>query len=263
MNCEGRCNVHQRARASPWQRARTYAPRPSIAVADAVEVPGVRQVVEAVGRCITFDTAELPEEFFPAHLSVAVVESVFRFEPAHEAQSSQAARRYCRHFGLAHTRRNMFDLPSVDEQETLTELIGHYDELGAERMANEVFETSCHVSETAACKVGTVVHMANALRQVGVEVLQDVQDWPAHALDEALCSVPGTDRAMARLLLTYAGDDDFVVGDDYVRRFVSEATGYHGVSASWAAHLVCQAAYEFVLSPRHLDYRIYRYLAGR
>ena len=263
MNGEGRGHVHQSARASPWQRERAHELRPSITLAGADEASGVRQVAEAVGRCITFDAAELPEEFFPAHLSVAIVEAVFRFEPGHGAQSSQVAKRYCRRFGLAHTRRDMFDLPPVDEQETIAELIGHYDERGVERMANEVFETSCSVPGTMACSAETVVRIAEALRRVGVDVLQDVQDLPAHDLEEALCSVPGTDRAMARLLLTYAGDDDFVVGDDYVRRFVAEATGHRTVSASWATHLVCQAAYQLALSPRHLDYRIYRCLVGR
>ena len=111
---------------------------------------------------------------------------------------------------------------------------------------------------------GERLHIAKALRHIGVDTLQDVQDRrPAQELEEALRSVPGMDGSMARLVLTYAGDDDFVVGDDQVRRFVAEATGQRTVSASCAVYLVSQAAYECVLSPRHLDYRIYCYGAGR
>ena len=263
MNGEAPRVVHQRTLASPWTRDETHSPGASITSTGAAKVAGVRQVVEAVGRCISFDAAELPEEFFPTHLSVAIIEAVFRFQPEPEESSSQITQRYCRQFGLTHRRRNMFELPPTEEQETLADLIAHFAEWGVEGMAREVFKTSYHVPGTTMCRADTVLQMARALRDIGIDVLQDVQDRPAQELEETLCSVPGTDRSMARMLLTYAGDDDFVLGDDPVRRFVAEAIGNRTVSASWAAHLVCQAAYEIVLSPRHLDYRIYRYRAGR
>ena len=249
--------------ASPWPRGETHSRQESITPADATKASRVRQIVEAVGRNISFDSTELPKEFFPAHLSIAIIEAVFRFQPGQEEQSSQIAKRYCRHFGLTHRRRNMFELPPVDEQETVANLIGHYDERGVKGMANEVFETSCRLPGTATCRAESVLHIAKALRHIGVDALQDVQNRPAQELEEALRSVPGMDGSMARLVLTYAGDDDFVVGDDHVRRFVAEATGQRTVSASCAAYLVSQAAYESVRSPRHLDYRIYCYGAGR
>lgn len=263
MSDEGGSNVHQHTPASPWLGRRAHSPGQLSTATDAEDTSGIRNVVEAVGRCITFEETELPEAFFPAHLSVAIIESVFRFDSERKEQSSQVGQRYCRHFGLERRRRNMFELPLVDEQETVSDLLGHYDERGVEGMSNEVFGISCHDPETATCGAETVLNIGKALRHIGVDVLQDVQHQSAHEFERALCSVPGTGRHLARLLLTTSGDDDFVVTDDYVQQFVAEATGDRTVSASWAAHAVCQAAYEFVLSPRHLDYRIYCYLAGR
>ena len=264
MDSEARRIVNLCTPASPWPRGETHSRRTSITRTDATQASRVRQVVEAVGRNLSFDSAELPKEFFPAHLSVAIIEAVFRFQPGQEEQSSQIAKRYCGHFGLTHRRGNMFELPPVDEQETVANLIGHYDERGVKGMANEVFETSCRFPGTAMCRAESVLHIAKALRHIGVDTLQDVQDRRlVQELEEALRSVPGMDGSMARLILTYAGDDDFVVGDDQVRRFVAEATGQRTVSASCAAYLVSQAAYEFILSPRHLDYRIYCYGVGR
>lgn len=264
MNHEAQPDTHPRApRLSRLRGGGRDSPRTSTTRAGEAEVSGVRQVIEAVGRCISFDAVDLPTEFFPAHLPVAIVEAVFRFQPGPEEQSSQVAMRYCRHFGLAYRRRNKFKLPSVNEQETVSDLIGRYDERGVEGMANEVFETRYGVSETAMCGAESVVRIAKALRHIGVDVLQDVQDRPAHELGEAVRSVPGTDASIARLLLTYVGDDDFVVADDHVRQFAAEATGHRTVSASWAARLVRQAAHELILSPRYLDYRIYRYRVER
>ena len=197
MNSEARRIVSLCPPASPWPRGETHSRQESITPADATKASRVRQIVEAVGRNISFDSTELPKEFFPAHLSIAIIEAVFRFQPGQEEQSSQIAKRYCRHFGLTHRRRNMFELPPVDEQETVAELIGHYDERGVKGMANEVFETSCRVPGTATCRAESVLHIAKALRHIGVDALQDVQDRPAQELEEALRSVPGMDGSMA------------------------------------------------------------------
>ena len=261
MNGEAPRVVLQRPFASPWPRGETQSPETSSKRTGVAEALEVRQLAEAVGHCISFETAELPDEFFPAHLSVAVIEAVFRFQSESEERSSQVAQRYCSRLGLARLRRSKFELPPVGEQETLADLIGHYDDLGVVGMANEVFEASCRLPGTTMGRAETVVQIAQALRHVGVDVLQDVQHRSVQVLDAIRSSVPGSVGSMPRLLLTYAGDDDLVVADDHVRRFVAEATGHRTVSASWAAHLVCQTAYERVLSPRYLDYRIYRYCA--
>ena len=262
MNGKASHAAHEHALAPARPREETRFPLNFMAGATAVGESGVRQVVEAVGRCVSVDAVGLPEEFFPAHLSVAIVEAVFGSQRKPQAQSPQVAQRYSRHFGLTHRRRNIFELPPIEEQETVADLIAHYDELGVEGMANEVFEISHPPSGVTVSRADTVLHTARVLRSIGVDVLQDVQDRSVQVLEDALCGVPGADRSMARLLLTYAGDDDFVVGDSPVRRFVAAAIGHGTVSASWAAHLVRQAAYELVLSPRHLDYLLYRYGAG-
>ena len=168
MNGEAPRVSRQRTLASLWPREETHPPLTSISGARAVGVSGVRQVVEAVGRCISLDATELPEEFFPAHLSVAIVEAVFRIQLEPQAQSSQVAQRYCRRFGLTHRRRNMFELPPADEQETVADLIAHYDKWGVEGMVNEVFETSFPLPETTMCRADTVLHTAQALRNIGV-----------------------------------------------------------------------------------------------
>ena len=218
----------------------------------------VDQLLDAVGRSIPLDDIALPEEFFPAHLPVALVDAVFRVRPGSGERPLLPAERYCRRFGISPRRTDVWELPEVGEQETLTDLMSHYDELGFDAMANEVFENGCLFPGTTSRRVEHVLNIAQALRGIGVEVLQDVSSRRPEAIDEALGPLPGFDEHFARRLLMYTGDDDFVRGDEVVRRFVARALGQETVSAARAANLVRGTAYELVLSPRYLDHQIWR-----
>ena len=65
------------------------------------------------------------------------------------------------------------------------------------------------------------------------------------------------------MFLMYAGNNDFVRGDDCVRAFVAGALGREEVSAAKAEDLVRRSAYELVLSPRYLDDQIRRRHSAR
>ena len=216
----------------------------------------VRQVLDAVGRSIPLETVELPDEFFPAHLSVALVDLVFRFGLGGGEQPPPMAERYCRQFGLAQVRTD-WALPRTREQERLGTLVRRYDEFGLDRMANEVFRSRCCFPGTTVPRVAYVVRIANELGRIGIYLLQDVQVRRIRDIDEALRPLPGVDEHFVRMLLTYTGDDDRVVGGDHVRSFVARAID-STVSAAEAVDLVRQAAHELILSPRYLDYQIWR-----
>ena len=219
----------------------------------------VHQVVAAVRRSIPLETIVLPEEFFPAHLPVALVEAVFRFRLGSGQRPPPMAERYCRHFGIARARTGLWAMPRTDEQETLEELIAHYVELGVDTMANEVFHGRCCFPGTRTSRAACVLHVANELRRIGIDVLQDVQGRRTRRIDEALRTLPGVDEHFVRMLLTYSGDDDLVLGGDHVRGFVARAIDQSTVSAARAVNLVRQSAYQLILSPRFLDYKIWRY----
>ena len=237
------------------QRSPRWKPQSRAASATALQV---RQVLDAVGRSIPLETVELPEEFFPAHLTVALVDLVFRVGLGNGEQPPPIAERYCRRFGLAQVRTDLWALPRRGEQETLETLVGRYDECGVDGMANEVFRNLCSFPETEVPRVAYVVRIANELRRIGINVLQDVQVRRLQQPDEALRPLPGVDEHFVRMLLMYTGDDDRVVGDDHVRSFVARAIDRSTVSAAAAVGLVRRAAYELILSPRVLDHQIWR-----
>ena len=221
----------------------------------------IRGVVAAVTRAIPLKKLELPEEFFPAHLSVALIDAVFRFPPVEPGHVEEAIDRYCRHFGISRTREWKWRTPPVRRQETLGDLIRHYDELGVDRMKNEVFQARRRLPGTSTSRVEHILHAARALRFMGVDVLQDLPSLPSEDIEEALQS--SADGQIAHKFLMCTGGDDYVRGDVHVRRFVAEAIGQASVSATQARSLVRRSAYELILSPRFLYLEIRRYCLTR
>ena len=217
--------------------------------------------MQAVSRSIPLETVELSDEFFPAHLPVALIDAVFGSRLAHEEQPASVSQRYCRHFGIERTRSNRLQLPPADDQETLGDLIGHYDELGVEGMKDDVFRTDCQFPGTNLSRVAYVPRLAFELRRIGVDVLQDIRAWRRKHIDFALRTLAGVDEHVVRRFLIYTGDDDFVWGDVNVRQFVASAIGRDSVSGTRAVNLVRRAAYELILSPRYLDHQIWRHCA--
>ena len=228
----------------------------AVSVAASLEV---RQVVDAVCRTIALDRSELADEFFPAHLPVALIDAVFRSRLRPGERPAPVAERYCRRFGITPRRADRWAPPLVDEQETLGELIRHYDELGADAIASEVFRSCRRFPGAKITRAENVLLAAKALRGIGVDVLQDVPVRHPEEINDALLPLPGIDRHAVRMLLMYTGDEDFVLGDTHVRRFVASAIGKRAVSAPEAEALVLAAAYELIVSPRLLDHEIWRY----
>ena len=219
----------------------------------------VRQVTDAVCRSIALHRATLTGEFFPAHLPVAVIDAVFRSRLRHGERPAPIAERYCRQFGLPCRRPDRWEPPPVDDQETLGDLIRRYDEFGMDCIATKVFQSRHRFPGTKITRAENVLRAAEALRGIGVDVLQDVPARRPAEIDDALRSLPGVGESTVRMLLMYTGGEDFVLGDNHLRRFVASAIGRRTVCAAQAEDLVRQSAYELILSPRLLDREIWQY----
>ena len=188
---------------------------------------------------------------------------MFRSPPAEPGHVEEAIDRYCRHFGISRTRERKWRTPSVRNQETLGDLIGHYEELGVDRMKNEVLQARRRLPGTRTSRAEYVLHAARALRFMGVDVLQDLPSLPSEDIEEALQSSSDADGHIARKFLVCTGGDDYVRGDVHVRRFVAEAIGQASVSATQARSLVRRSAHELILSPRFLYLEIRRHCLTR
>lgn len=219
----------------------------------------VRQVVDAVCRSIALDGTDLHHAFFPAHLSVAVIDAIFHSGLRPGERPAPAAERYCRRFGIVPRRPDRWAPPPAGEQEPLGDLVRRYDETGVDEMAGTIFRSRRRSPGTKVSKAENVVRAARALRRIGVDVLQDVPARRPEEIDAALRPMPGIDEAAVRSLLMYTGPEQFVLGDSHVRRFVASAIGTRAVSPRKAERLVRSASHELILSPRLLDHEIWRH----
>ena len=240
----------------PWNPWTSPHPRPDSEMNDMPEAEtDIRQMADAARRTLPLSESRLPEEFFPAHLTVALVDAVLRPRPWRPGRA-EAATRYCRRFGLATRRPERWELPPASEQETLEDLIRHFDELGTEAMARELLGTPAGSPAAATRRTEVLLRAARALRSIGVEILQDARCRPPEAVEATL---RGAGPNAGRLLLMYTGNDDFVRGDTHVRRFVASAIGRRSVPADRAEALVRAAAHELIVAPRFLDCLIWQH----
>ena len=215
------------------------------------------QLIDAIVRAIPLDNLHLPDEFFPAHLPVALIDAIVRSRFRQGESSAPISERYCRHFGIARIRAERLSPLPARGQESLGDLIRRYDELGLDAITSEVFGIRRHRPGQGSTRAANVLRAATVLRSIGIDVLQDMSARPADEVHEALESLPGLGRLSARRVLMYAGSDDFVRGDVHVRRFVARGLRRRSVSPADAEALVREAAYELIVSPRFLDRAIW------
>ena len=169
--------------------------------------------------------------------------------------------RYCRHFSLCRMRGDRKNLPPVEEQETLGDLIGHYEEYGLEYMREEVFDARYRSPGTNITKAENVLLAAAELQKIRIDTLQDAHEASLEhpgEIKSTLIKLPGIGERTINMFLMYSGNDDFVKGDVHVCRFVEKVLGKK-VSAAEAEKSVKEAARELKISPRILDYKIWEY----
>ena len=221
----------------------------------------VERVVHAVRQRIVDVHRALPEEFRPAHLSVALIDAVFNPRLHYSSVVVPIVERYCWHFGLVRTVAPGEWPPPLSAQQTLCDLVGVYDAPGGEFLRTKVFRSKHFSPGTRVYKADNVLHCASALRAIGLNTLQDVQGKVPGSIKRALCAVHGIGEATAHMLLMYCGNDDCVKGDVHVCRFVADALGFRVVPRD-AERLVAHAARELGIAPRTLDARIWSLGAG-
>ena len=221
----------------------------------------VKHLVEEIRRDIDL-SGQLPEEFFPAHASVALIDAVFNPQLKYEAVVVPILERYCRHFGLSRIRTDRKTTPSPREQETLADLLHHYERHGVRHMRERVFQSNHKSPGTNVCKAENVLRAAQVLRKMGINTLEDARRAASRSPEEIKCALRplrGIGDRTIHMLLMYLGNDDFVKGDVHVCRFVRGALADNSLRPQRMEKLVRAAAKRVGVKPRFLDYAIWRF----
>ena len=218
----------------------------------------VESVKESIRSSFPLKNLDLPDQFFPAHLTVALIDAMFHSSGGNGGHAVPAALTYCRRFGLRRFRVDRLEPPPVGEQEAPQDLIRRYDDFGVDGMIIEAFGIETPHSAKTRRSAAQVLGAAKALSRAGISVLQDVWTRSPARIERLLRYSAKVDRCSAREFLMYAGGDDFVHGGGKVNLFVSVALGKRRIGTTRAERLVRQSAYELILAPRYLDYLIWK-----
>ena len=219
----------------------------------------VGRLVDQVCRLINLKDAKLSDEFFPAHLSIALIDAIFTPQLRYYSHVVPILERYCERFNLDRIRPDRTQLPPVDDQESLTDLLDHYKALGPGGFQEEIVRAGYRAPGTRILKSENAKRAAIELRKIGIETLQDAQSKSAHEIKCALRPLSGIGDRTIHMFLMYTGDDEYVKGDVHVCRFVATALHRPRVSAEEAERLVQGAARKLRIAPRLLDYEIWKY----
>ena len=222
----------------------------------------IHRVAERVRHLKLLDSEfEMGEEFYPAHLSVALIDAVFTPRSHYENHVLPVIRRYCEHFNIERTRpgKNRELLPPTHKQETLKKLVSHYKTHGKTHMREEIFRARYRSPGTKIFKSDNVCRTAKELLKIKINNLQDVSSTQPDEIKKSLCSIKGIGAATAHMFLMYCGRDDYVKGDVHVCAFVAKALGTEKVGPREAEQIVIGAAGEIDITPRALDYAIWKY----
>ena len=222
------------------------------------DVSDVGRLAHQVRRLIDLSDAELGDEFFPAHLSVALIDAVFTPRLDYSRQVVPIIERYCGWFELRRTRPDRTRLPHVDDQESLTDLIDHYEALGPSGLQETIVRSRYCSPGTRILKSQNVKRAAIELRGIGIETLQDAQSTRPDEIKCVLQPLSGIGDRTIHMFLMYVGRDEFVKGDVHVCRFVAKALRKPRVPAEEAEKLVAGAARALGVAPRLLDYEIWK-----
>lgn len=213
-------------------------------------------------------TFELPQEYQYASITLAIIDAVYSIGVKYSGVRA-TVNRYCEAFRLKRVRALRDHLPDPAAQESVSQLCKHFRELGVDRMAAEVFKNRQRTSpKNGILKAEAVWLFAQALRQNGIEYLQDLPPIPIGGLDDAIRAIPGHDSGISlRYFRMLVGAEDFIKPDRMILRFIEKTTGAR-TSIGRASSLLLLVANCLrndvpAITPRLLDHALWEYQRNR
>lgn len=205
----------------------------------------------------------LAEEYRYASLPLCVVDAVFSIGVRYTSTQKVVAN-LCKYTSWPRLADSRYSRGGG--QQLLTDLIVVFEEVGVERMAQEVFQNRQRTSSRSGIlKSEAVLKFSCALAQAGINDFSDfVQDRKDYA-EAMILGLPGQSSGIAfDYFMMLAGDDNLIKPDRMVQRYVGKALSLDTVpQPRQTAILVRLAAKElrrrgFDWTPLRLDHAIWK-----
>lgn len=222
-------------------------------------------IAKYADKVLPLDTASLSDEYYYQSLPLCVIDSVYSIGVRYKSVQNVISR-YCSYYGLPRIREDRRLIPSIEDQESISEFCEQVRVVGVETMADEVFKNRQRTSpQSGILKADAAFQFAAALCEFGIEYLQDVPKAIGNdGLKRAIENIKGQGSGVSwKYFLMLAGSDDLIKPDRWVWRFVRSALNY-SVSDNELVPLAQEAARKLNqmypnLSPRLLDHEIWKY----
>ena len=205
----------------------------------------------------------LAEEYRYASLPLCVVDAVFSIGVRYTSTQKVVANlcKYTSWPRLADSRYNR-----GGGHQLLTDLIVVFEQIGVERMAQEVFQNRQRTSSrSGVLKSEAVFKFCRALAQAGINDFLDFEPDRKDYAEAMILGLPGQSSGIAfDYFMMLAGDDNLIKADRMVQRYVEKALSLDTVpQPRQTAILVRLAAKElhrrgFDWTPLKLDYAIWK-----
>jgi hypothetical protein len=227
-------------------------------------ISDAKQIAAYADRKLPLASAHNGDEQEYASVPLCIIDAVYSIGVRYEGVQ-RVVERYCQRFGLPQVRRRKTELPSRQEQESVSDFCAKARSFGPERLAAEVFVNRQRTSsKNGILKAEAVLRFAEVLVVHGIEHLQDI---PAatniDAMEQDIRRIPGQASGISlRYFLMLAGSDEFIKPDRMVLRFLKEALD-RSVSITEAQSLLRAACNNLrskypTLTPRQLDYEVWK-----
>ncbi|MTI65483.1 MAG: hypothetical protein FH753_02670 [Firmicutes bacterium] len=226
----------------------------------------IESIIKRVESVIDLSSAKLSEEYFYQSLPLCIIDSVFSIGVTYTSTRNTVLR-YCKYFDLK-VYREYYELPTIEKQESISQLIQKMKKIGTKRFAWEIFKNRQRTSSrNGILKSEAVLKFAEVLNSYEVEYFQDINKIiNSSEFEERIKKIPGQKSGISlKYFFMLIGSNDLIKPDRMVLGFLKNCMGKE-VKLEEAQILLSEASellkdkYEN-MNPRLLDHEIWKYMS--
>lgn len=229
----------------------------------------IQKIVESCQKYLNLSNAKLSDEYFYNSLPLCVIDSIFSIG-VNYSSTKNVVIKYCNYFKLKRIRNNKNEIPSIEEQESISNFCEKFDKLGLSFFVNNIFMNRQRTStKNGILKAQAVYEFCKVLKKYNVENLQDVKKIILNdEFDKKIRKIPGQSSGISlRYFFMLAGSDDLVKPDRMILRFLKNILK-RDVNLEESQKLLEKTSCKLIeiypnINPRLLDHQIWNFQSGR
>ncbi len=188
----------------------------------------IYRLVDYCESVFDLSKAKLGDEYFYQSITSCIIDAIFSIGITYD-QTKKVVESYNEYFNLKIYRSNN-KYPSILKQDSIDDLIKRYDNIGIEKMANDIYKNRCRTSthKNSILKSEAVYLFALLIKKYGINYLQDIRNIINNKdFEYQVRKIPGQTTGISLdYFYMLSGDETFVKVDRMMIRFFENAIGY-------------------------------------